>query len=107
MLTTRVQNKQDVLSSIASSRESLEQFGVRSIGLFGSFARNEVHDDSDVDLLVDFHPEKKNFDNFMELAFFLETLLGREVEVLTPQSLSKHIGPYILKELENVYSSGS
>jgi predicted nucleotidyltransferase len=55
-----------------------------------------------VDLLVDFFPEQKTFDNFMELSFFLEDLLGRKVELVTPQSLSKFIAPYILNELENV-----
>jgi predicted nucleotidyltransferase len=57
---------------------------------------------SDVDLLVEFIPEKKSFDNFMELSFFLEGLLGRKVELVTPQSLSKHIGPHILNEVVNV-----
>jgi predicted nucleotidyltransferase len=56
-------------------------------------------------LFVDFLPGQKSFDNFMELAFFLEELLGRKVEIVTPQSLSKHIGPHILKEVENVYES--
>jgi predicted nucleotidyltransferase len=53
-------------------------------------------------LLVEFIPEKKSFDNFMELSFFLEGLLGRKVELVTPQSLSKHIGPHILNEVVNV-----
>jgi predicted nucleotidyltransferase len=39
----------------------------------------------------------------MDLAFYLENLLGLEVEVVTPQSLSKYIGPHILKEIEYVY----
>jgi predicted nucleotidyltransferase len=55
-----------------------------------------------VDLLVDFIPEQKTFDNFMELSFFLEELLGRKVELVTPQSLSKFIAPHILNEVENV-----
>jgi predicted nucleotidyltransferase len=42
----------------------------------------------------------------MDLAFYLEELFGRKVEIVTPQSLSKHIGPHILKEVENVYQSG-
>jgi len=78
---------------------------VKSIGLFGSFLRDEAQKDSDVDLLVDFHSGKKSFDNFMELSFYLEDLFGRRVEIITPQSLSKHIGPHILKEIEIVYQS--
>jgi predicted nucleotidyltransferase len=103
MSAPRVHNKQEVIAAIADAGNTLERFGVRSVGLFGSFLRDEAQDDSDVDLLVDFFPDKKNFDNFMDLAFYLENLLGREVEVVTPQSLSKYIGPHILKEIEYVY----
>ena len=105
MLITRVHTKKDIEDSIEESRVVLNRLGVKSIGLFGSFLRNEVKDDSDVDLLVDFHSGKKSFDNFMELAFYLEDLFGRKVEIITPQSLSKHIGPHILKEVELVYQS--
>lgn len=105
MLITRVHTKKDIEDSIEESRVVLNHLGVKSIGLFGSFLRNEVKDDSDVDLLIEFHSGKKSFDNFMELAFYLEDLFGRKVEIVTPQSLSKHIGPHILKEAELVYQS--
>lgn len=70
--------------------------------MFGSFVRNTANTNSDIDLLVEFEPDKKSYDNFMELAFYLEDLLGRNVELVTSQSLSKYIGPHILKEVENV-----
>jgi len=41
----------------------------------------------------------------MDLAFFLEDLLGRKIEIITPQSMSKYIGPHILREVENVMYS--
>lgn len=44
---------------------------------------------SDIDLLVEFMPEKHTVDNFMELAFLLEELLGRKVEVVTPDALMR------------------
>lgn len=105
MLKTKVHSKQDILDSITESKDIISTFGVKSIGLFGSFVRNSATELSDVDLLVDFRPSKKSFDNFMDLAFYLEDLFGRKVEIITPQSLSKHIGPYILKEVEIVYQS--
>jgi predicted nucleotidyltransferase len=105
MLSTRAHNKSDIREALSESTLTLDRFGVRSIGLFGSFVRNEVQEESDVDLLVDFQAGKKSFDNFMELAFYLEDLFGRKVEIVTPQSLSKHIGPHILKEVELVYQS--
>jgi predicted nucleotidyltransferase len=98
-----IQDKQALLQRLLSHRSEIESFGVRRLGLFGSFAReNMIHDNSDVDFLVDFETGKKTFDNFMELSFYLENLLGRKVELVTPQSLSPYLGPAILKEVENV-----
>lgn len=85
----------DILKS--HEREIKEKFGVRRIGLFGSFARGEQKDTSDVDILVEF--EEPTFDNFMNLAFFLEDLFGRRVELVTPDSLSPYIAPYVKKEV--------
>jgi predicted nucleotidyltransferase len=104
IIPMKVNSKKDILQHIAQSHAILNRYGVKSIGLFGSFAKNCSTEKSDLDLLVDFIPEKKSFDNFMDLAFFLEDLMGRKVEIITPQSMSKHIGPHILREVENVYS---
>ncbi|MFO7558077.1 MAG: hypothetical protein R6X10_04545 [Desulfobacterales bacterium] len=38
----------------------------------------------------------------MEVSFFLEELLGRKIDVVTPEGLSPHIGPHILKEVDRV-----
>jgi predicted nucleotidyltransferase len=102
MCQIKLHTKQDLLSAITSNREVIKGFGVSKIGLFGSFSKGTFNETSDVDLLVDFIPARKTFDNFMELSFFLEELFGRKVELVTPQSLSKFIGPYILNEVENV-----
>lgn len=97
-----VSSKEEVLNTLKSNREVLESFGVQRFGLFGSFLHDRVREDSDVDLLVEFKPGKKNFVNFSNLVFFLEDLFGRPVEVITPESLSPYIGPHILSEVENV-----
>jgi len=55
-----------------------------------------------VDLLVEFKTGRKTFDAFIQLAFLLEDLLERRVELVTPESLSPHIGPHILKEVKYV-----
>ena len=78
-------------------REIKERFQVKRIGLFGSFARGEETDTSDVDIMVEF--EQPTFDNFMKLAFFLEDLLGRKVELVTPDSLSPYIATYVKDEV--------
>ena len=69
-------------------------------GLFGSFAHGEPNEQSDVDMLVEFAPGKKTFDNFMALAFLLEDLFERKVDLLTPEAMSPYIGPHILREIE-------
>jgi len=51
---------------------------------------------------VDFENDKKTYDNFIGLSFYLEELLGRKVELVTRQSLSKYIGPHILRQAEHV-----
>ncbi|HLG02798.1 MAG TPA: nucleotidyltransferase family protein [Bacteroidia bacterium] len=102
IMNTPVSNKQELLELIHAHKQEIHNYGVKQLGIFGSFVRDEVKQSSDIDFLVEFYPDKKNFDNFMELAFFLQNLLGRKVEIVTPQSLSKYIGPYILKEVEYV-----
>ena len=94
--------KEDLINRIMEIRKRLSFFGVTSIGLFGSFVREEQTPESDIDILVEFAPEKHTFDNFMEVSFLLEETLGRKVEVVTPAGLSPHIGPHILKEVERV-----
>ena len=101
-MVKKVQTKEDIVQRILEERERLAYFGVRSIGLFGSFVRGDQTSLSDVDILVEFIPEKHTFDNFMEVAFLLEEQLGRKVELVTPEALSPHIGPHILREVERV-----
>ena len=97
-----VQTKADVVRALAEDWVRLQAFGVRQVGLFGSFVRGDQKPESDVDLLVQFEPSQKTFDNFMQLSLLLEDLLGRRVELVTPEALSPYIGPKILKEVEYV-----
>jgi predicted nucleotidyltransferase len=97
-----VSNKQDIFEQLKAHWETLEGYGVRRCGLFGSFRRGEATEKSDIDLLVVFEPELKTFMNFMDLYFFLEELFGRKVDLLTPESLSPIFGHRILEEVEYV-----
>lgn len=79
----------DVLEILRKhEKEIRERFGVKRIGIFGSFVRGEQKETSDIDLVVEF--EKPDFDNFMDLAFYLEDLTGRSIDILTPEGI-KHI----------------
>lgn len=107
MNATPVQTKADVIGRLQQQQPALRALGVAQLGLFGSFVRDEAGPDSDVDLLVDFQEGRKTFDGFFEVLDFLENLLGREVELLTRQGLSKYIGPHIIKSTEYVLSAAA
>jgi predicted nucleotidyltransferase len=95
-------DRDKLLDSLHRNSTRIKSFGVKRLGLFGSFLRNTATIESDVDLLVEFERGKKSFDNFMDLGIYLEELLNRKVELITPQSLSKHIGPHILNQVQDV-----
>jgi len=98
-----VQTKAQVFSLLHQHQRELQQFGVQRCGVFGSFVRDTaINDLSDVDILVAFEPEQKTFDNFIHLSFFLEDLFDRTVDLVTIESLSPHIGPRILDQVEYV-----
>jgi hypothetical protein len=98
-----VHTKADLLTLLTANKEMIRSFGVKDLGIFGSFLMNkDIRKDSDVDLLVDFYPEQKNYDNFINLTFFLEELTGRRIELVTRQALSPYLGPHILKQVEHV-----
>ena len=98
-MTTR----EHILFTLKSNKNRLMKFGIRNVGLFGSYGRNEQSVESDIDLLVDFEPEKENFDNLMAVYDLLEKIFKNEkVEVVTMNGLSPYIGPSILKEVQYV-----
>ena len=100
-----VQNKINLLKLLQEHKEKILSFGVNRVGLFGSFVRNQATEKSDVDFIVEFKVGQKNYDNFINLAFFLEDLLGRKVELLTQQSISPFLAPEIMKEVEYVIAA--
>ena len=92
-------SKHTILHTMQNHKTELLAFGINRIGLFGSYVRNEQFPHSDIDILVDFSPEKENYDNFMALYDYLENIFDKKVEVVTLNGLSPHIKPYILKEI--------
>lgn len=87
----------DVMRMLREHDDVLRRYGVKRIGLFGSYARGEQTLDSDMDFLVEF--EEPSFDDFMDLSFYLEDLFGLKVELVTTQGLSKHVEPYVRREV--------
>jgi len=74
-------------------------YHVSKIGIFGSFARGEAKDSSDVDVLVEFEKGYKTFDNFMELKFYLENIFARKIDLVTVEALRPQLKDDILKEV--------
>lgn len=89
---------EDIFKILQMNHNILKKYRVRKIGLFGSYVRNEASKKSDIDMLVDF--EEKTFDNFIELAFALEKIFGRKVDLLTEEGISPYILPYIKNEVQ-------
>ncbi len=102
-MNTAVANKQELLEILFLHRERIRRYGVKFLGLFGSFQRNEkIHKKSDVDFIVEYHAGQRTFRNLMDLGYFLEDLLGRKVELIHPTALSAYSGPRILNSIEYV-----
>ncbi len=72
------------------------------LALFGSVARNEATENSDIDLLVTFSQQPVTSVDYFNLQFYLEDLLGCSVDLITDKALRKELRPYIEKELIDV-----
>lgn len=77
--------------------EIKDRYSVNKIGVFGSYARGEEKDSSDVDILVEF--DESTLHNFMGLVFYLEELFGKEVHLVTNNALSPYMHPNVEKEV--------
>lgn len=95
-------SRAEVEASLKSARAEIVGLGVRRLALFGSVARDAARRASDIDLLVEFAPGRKTFDGFFDLGDLLESLLGHRVELVTTESLSPFLRPYILAEAQDV-----
>lgn len=92
--------KDEILKTLRANKHRLAGLGVKTVGLFGSYLHNKQTNESDIDLLIDFEPDKENFDNYMAAYDLFEQLFkNKKVEVVTRNGLSPYIGPKILNEV--------
>ncbi len=89
--------RDDILKTLREQRTSLAVFGVANLRLFGSFARDEGRDDSDVDLLVEFNRPIGLFE-FVRLQRRLAQIVGHRVDLVTPAALKPALRDRILRE---------
>lgn len=95
-------NRATIMNLLSQHREELQRrFNVKRLALFGSAARDELRDESDIDVLVEFDGPA-TFDGYMDMKFYLERLLGRQVDLVTEKGLRKEIRPRVEKEAVRV-----
>jgi len=79
-----------------------DSFGVKNIYLFGSYAREEANEKSDIDIIVEFEKGKETFRNYMALKEFLEKELHKPVDLIVRSALKPHFEKAIEKEVFSV-----
>jgi predicted nucleotidyltransferase len=93
-----------ILQALTDRQELLQALGVRRIGLFGSQARGDATEASDLDVLVEFKPGAKTFDHYMDLKELLEGLFGTKVDLVIAEAIKARLRERILGE--TVYAPG-
>lgn len=101
-MASKALTKEAVLREIEKFADVIKGYSVLRIGVFGSVARGEAGEDSDIDVLVEF--SEVTFDNYFDLKFFLEDLLGRKVDLVIAEDVKARLKPRILAEVE--YAAG-
>jgi len=89
--------QQEALDIITRHETAIKDFGVKSLMLFGSVARDEAHLDSDVDLLVEFDRPVGLF-TFVRLKRYLEEIFNTSVDLGTPDSLKPYLQELVTRE---------
>ena len=89
-----------ILSFLEDHRDTLRAMGVKRIGLFGSFVRNEQREDSDVDLL--FSMDTFTWTRWMDVWNFIEDGLGLKIDLVPEKDLREEIRPQVLSEVRYV-----
>lgn len=89
------ENVIEILKAVAS--DSLSKYKAQIKGIFGSVARGEESESSDIDVLVDFKEDADLFD-FVGLSLFLEEKLHRPVDIVPTDTIKSDVRNIILKE---------
>jgi predicted nucleotidyltransferase len=90
-------DRESIFGLIKSHQAELRQRGVKSLAVFGSFARGQVSPDSDIDILVEFNRQVGLFE-FIRLKIYLEELTNFPVDLVTPDALRPAMREGILNE---------
>jgi uncharacterized protein len=89
------------ISILKQYEQPLKNFGIKSLAIFGSVARDEAHPESDIDILVEFS-EPPTFDRYMDVKFYLEDSLDQSVDLVSHKMLKPQIRQTVEKEATHV-----
>jgi hypothetical protein len=98
--------RDEAFEKLIGHKKELAAFGIKSLAIIGSVARDEAGEDSDVDILVEF-TGPATFNGYMDLKFFLEDFLGGPVDLVTRRSIRPRIRERIEREafyVEGIFS---
>jgi predicted nucleotidyltransferase len=95
-------DRDQILRTLSAHRQELAQrFGVKQLSLFGSAARDQLREDSDVDLLVEFDGDA-TYDGYFKLQDYLQALLGRTVDLVTERGFKPRSRQHVQKDLVRI-----
>ncbi len=98
-----VRNRNDIIVFLQTHKDEMEErFGVVSVGLFGSYARGEAREDSDIDIAIELRPEKKSLSNFFGIRRYLEEQFGKKVDLGIESTLKPLAREMVAKEIIHV-----
>lgn len=89
-------NKDIILKKIEENKEKIRSFGVKSLKLFGSYAKGTQKKDSDIDFLVEFEEGRGLFDDKVGLLLMFEELFNKEIDLVKPNKIREELREYIL-----------
>ena len=90
------QDREAILRILAENREVIRGYGVKRLGLFGSCARGEATETSDLDFVVEF--ERKSFDAYMDVKAYLEELFNRPVDLVLADAVKPRLRTAVIEE---------
>ena len=93
-----IHSRDDALRFLGQYLPTLRKMGVETLGMFGSFARDEVTEESDLDLFVTFDGPTP-YPDYFDILFFVEDRIGRKVDLVTPNMLKTFVEPEVEKDI--------
>ncbi len=92
--------KEEVLQKLRENKNKIKEFGVKKIGIFGSFSKDTANEKSDIDIYVEFDLESITFDKYLALEEFLKNLLSKDVDIIIKEGLESIRIDYIKEDIK-------